>query len=99
MEFVLFLGNSWLEGGSITGTCVPHIYSDNKGCIFLAKNPIFQKRTKHIDIRHHFIREALESKKFLLEHQGTDEMIADGLTKALPKDKHNFCARGFFGFM
>ncbi|GMF51699.1 unnamed protein product [Phytophthora lilii] len=36
------------------------IYEDNQGSIALAKNPEFHKRTKHIDIRYHFVREKVE---------------------------------------
>ena len=35
------------------------IYEDNQGAISMAKNPVFHKRTKHIQIRYHFVREAV----------------------------------------
>jgi hypothetical protein len=60
------------------------IYEDNQSCIALAKNPIFHARSKHIDIRHHFIHDRVESKEIELKYMSTNEMIADALTKALP---------------
>ena len=64
------------------------IYEDNRGCIALAKNPVFLARTKHIDIKFHFLREKVVSAVIALEFKPTEEMVADGLTKALSKDKH-----------
>ena len=57
---------------------------DNQGCIALAKNPVQHARTKHIDIRHHFVRQALQEKQIVLQYVPTEEMSADLLTKALP---------------
>jgi hypothetical protein len=65
------------------------IHSDNQGALALTKNPTFHARTKHIDIRHHFLREKYEANEIKIDHCGTDDMIADVLTKALPKEKHN----------
>ena len=67
------------------------IYCDNKSAICLAKNPEFHVRPKHIDIRHHFIREAIDAHKILIGHISTNEMPADIFTKALPKVKHKKC--------
>ena len=67
------------------------IFNDNQGAQKLAKNPIFHARTKHIDIRHHFVREALEHGLVQLEYLCTEEMIADVLTKGLPGPKHQKC--------
>lgn len=60
---------------------------DNQSAIRLIKNPEFHKRTKHIDIMYHFIREKYAQGCFLLENVPTDEQIADILTKALPGEK------------
>lgn len=59
------------------------LLEDNQGAIALASNPVAHQRTKHIEIRHHFVREALERKEITLEYCRTDEMVADALTKAL----------------
>ena len=63
------------------------IYGDNQGAIALAKNPQFHGRTKHIDIAHHFVREKVADRSVDLRYVPTDRQVADGLTKALPRDK------------
>lgn len=63
------------------------IYEDNQGCIALSANPVFHKRTKHIDIRYHFIRERVASGEVELRYIPTEEQLADLLTKALPKPR------------
>ena len=61
------------------------IFCDNKSAI--AKNPIYHSRTKHIDIKHHFIREAIEEGYVELKFCRSEEQLADIFTKALPRDK------------
>ena len=56
---------------------------DNQGSIFLASNPIQEKRTKHIDIRYHYIRERIEQEEVELFYVRTEDNIADILTKNL----------------
>ena len=51
----------------------------------MTKDPVGHKRTKHIDIKHHFIREAVKNKTVSLAYCLTDKMIADLFTKPLPK--------------
>ena len=70
------------------------IYEDNQGCIALARNPVFHARTKHIDIKYHFLREKVEEGDIELEYRPTDEMVADGLTKALGRVKHASFVKG-----
>lgn len=62
------------------------IFGDNQGAIALAKNPQFHARTKHIDIQHHFVREKQAEGEVDIQYTPTERQIADGLTKALPKD-------------
>lgn len=69
------------------------IYNDNLSAQKLIKNPTSHSRTKHIDIRHHFIRDVVKSGRISIEYLSTDKMIADVLTKALSKPKHEFCTR------
>ncbi|MCO5579952.1 hypothetical protein L7F22_033819 [Adiantum nelumboides] len=59
---------------------------------FQASNPKHSEKTKHVDLKYHFIRELVESKKLELEHTSTQTMWADFLTKALPADKHKECS-------
>ena len=64
------------------------IKCDNQGCIALAKNPKHHSCIKHIDVRHHFIREAIENKVTEVEYCPTEGMVADVLTKALARECH-----------
>jgi Reverse transcriptase (RNA-dependent DNA polymerase) len=56
---------------------------DNMSAIALCKNPVFHDRSKHIDIKYHYIRENMESGKIELEHVSTTDQLADLLTKPL----------------
>ena len=58
---------------------------DNQGAIALGKNPVHHSRTKHIDIKYHFIREKVLNEEINLKYCPTQEMIADTLTKTLAK--------------
>lgn len=62
------------------------IYCDNQSAIALAKDPKFHPRTKHIAIQHHWVREKIAEQVVDLEYIQTNKQVADGLTKALPKD-------------
>jgi len=58
---------------------------DNQRTIALAQNPVFHARTKHIDIRHQSVREAIQKDVISLQFCHTKNMIADVLTKAMVK--------------
>ena len=51
--------------------------------IKLAETPLFQKRSKHIAIRYHYIRDLIKQGDISLQYRSTKEMIADGFTKPL----------------
>ncbi|CAM8880867.1 unnamed protein product [Rhodiola kirilowii] len=57
------------------------LYCDNMSAISISKNLVQHSRTKHIDIRHHFIRELVEQKVVTLKHVTTDKQLADIFTK------------------
>jgi hypothetical protein len=88
----LWLKRFMLELGLSKGEPVL-IHVDNQGCMALAKNPEFHARTKHIDIQCHFIREVVANQEVQLKYLRTQEMVADVLTKPLPRDKHQWCTR------
>jgi hypothetical protein len=69
------------------------IFSDSQGAIALSKNPANHSRAKHIDIQHHFIRDLVEAGSIELKYCPTSTMPADMLTKQVPRDKHEDCAR------
>jgi hypothetical protein len=61
----------------------------NESAIKLANNPVNHSRTKHIDIRHHFLRDHKAKGEIALSHVSTDKQLADIFTKSL--DKQRFC--------
>ncbi|GKB59652.1 hypothetical protein Tco_0915838 [Tanacetum coccineum] len=77
----------WLRGlleelGVELNTVV--VNSDNQGAIHLSWNHVFHERTKHINVRYHFIREVLEAKSVKVLKVGTEHNVADALTKVVP---------------
>ena len=66
------------------------IYCDNTNAINISKNPVQHSRTKHIEIRHHFIRELVEDGTFTLESIHTDDQKADLFTKPLDSKRFEF---------
>ncbi|VVA10754.1 PREDICTED: Retrovirus-related Pol poly from [Prunus dulcis] len=67
------------------------LHCDSQSAIHLSKNPSFHSRSKHIDVRYHWIRDVLESKQLQLEKIHTDDNSSNMMTKSLPKDKYEFC--------
>nr|GEW73172.1 putative ribonuclease H-like domain-containing protein [Tanacetum cinerariifolium] len=57
------------------------IYIDNESTICIIKNPVLHSKTKHIEIQHHFIRDAYEKKLFQVLKIYTDDNVADLLAK------------------
>lgn len=64
------------------------LYCDNKSALELAQNDMYHARTKHINIRFHFIRETIVNKIVRVSYVNTNEQIADILTKPLVPCKH-----------
>ncbi|GJU72676.1 retrotransposon protein, putative, ty1-copia subclass [Tanacetum coccineum] len=64
---------------------------DNQGAIHLSRNHVFHERTKHINVRYHFIREVLEAKTVEVLKVGTEHNAADALTKVVPGHKLQHC--------
>ena len=60
---------------------------DNQSAIELAKIPVFHDRSKHIDTRYHYLRDCIEKNILEVDHVGTDEQVADILTKPLGRMK------------
>ncbi|KAG5317879.1 COPIA protein, partial [Pseudoatta argentina] len=79
-SFILVLSPG--SNGKIT------LYSDNIGAIKLAENPVFHNRSKHIDVRHHFVRGIVDNGEIELSYKSTEDMAADILTKGLPGPRH-----------
>lgn len=60
------------------------LFCDNTVAVFLCADQAFHDRTKHLDVRYHWIREKVESGEIVVTRVATSDNIADGLTKALP---------------
>ena len=82
--------NSLLKELGMHLTKIP-LCGDNQGFIFIASNPVQEKRTKHIDIRYHFIKDVVERGEISLFFVQTDQNPADMLTKNLARDKFLKC--------
>jgi hypothetical protein len=70
------------------------LYVDNLGANALARNPVFHDRSKHIAIQYHYTRDLVKAGRVRLEYLHTKEMLADILTKPLPRSQHEYLARG-----
>ncbi|GJY29908.1 hypothetical protein Tco_0405675 [Tanacetum coccineum] len=70
------------------------VLCDNKGAIELSKNPILHYRTKHIEIRHHFLRDNVQKGNILIDKVSSEENIADILTKPLKREPFNLLRLG-----
>ncbi|GKA10431.1 retrovirus-related pol polyprotein from transposon TNT 1-94 [Tanacetum coccineum] len=82
---VLWIQNQMLDYGyNFMNT---KIYIDNESTICIVKNPVFHSKTKHIEIRHHFIRDSNEKKLIQMSKIHTDHNVADLLTKAFDTQK------------
>jgi hypothetical protein len=83
----------WLQSllGSISGTSIYpiNVFTDNLAALALSRNPLANQRTKHIDVKYHFIREAVGKNWVKINYVSTVVMPADGLTKALANPKHS----------
>ncbi|RVW19328.1 Retrovirus-related Pol polyprotein from transposon TNT 1-94 [Vitis vinifera] len=78
---LLWIKQMLRDYGIDQGTMV--VFCDNTSAINISKNPVLHSRTKHIDIRHHFIHDLVEDKVVSLEYVPTEGQIADILTKPL----------------
>ena len=65
-------------------------YCDNQSCIQVSKNPLFHDRSKHIEIRYHFIQDYVQRGAVELWYISTDEQVVDILTKSLGRAKFAF---------
>jgi hypothetical protein len=64
------------------------LYIDNNSALRLTRNPEFHSRSKHIDVKHHFIREKVDERVINTQRVETKDNLADVFTKALPRPTH-----------
>ena len=67
----------------------PVIYSDNQGALVTAQDPTNYARTKHIELRYHFIRDCIEKDVLAVDYLPGEDNPADIFTKALAYTKHS----------
>ena len=79
-----------------TYKCVT-VFEDNQGAIALSKNPVNRQRSKHIDIKYHFVRDILQEGKIDIKYCPTEHMVADILTKATNKFRIQKFKKFLFG--
>lgn len=82
------------------GECIQEkitVYGDNQGAIALTKNPVGHQRSKHIDIKYHFIRTHVQNGKIDLVYVPSDQNVADVFTKPVTRAKLISFAEILFG--
>ncbi|GKA95341.1 retrovirus-related pol polyprotein from transposon TNT 1-94 [Tanacetum coccineum] len=87
----------WMKQALIDyGICLDDvpIMCDNKGAIDLSKNPVQHSRTKHIEIRHHFLRDNVQKGNISIEKVASEDNIADIFTKPLKREVFNYLRLG-----
>ncbi len=73
------------------------LVGDSQGALVLAQNPVFHPRSKHIAIRYHFTRELIvQTNQIAVQYIPTKTMMADALTKALPRPQHIIAFVGIY---
>ena len=71
----------------LDATC---IYCDNQSCVNFSENPVFHDKSKHIEIKYHYIRDMVQRGAVKLQYVATNEQIVDVLTKPLARVKFEY---------
>ncbi|GJS74246.1 putative ribonuclease H-like domain-containing protein [Tanacetum coccineum] len=91
---VLWIQNQMLDYGY--NFMQTKIHVDNESAICVVKNPVYHSKTKHIEIRHHFIRDSYEKRLIEMVKIHTDNNVADLLTKAFDVSRFNFLVASIY---
>ena len=66
------------------------IHCDNQSCVQMSVNLVFHDKSKHVEIRYHFIRDMVQKGAIELQYISTNDQVVDVLTKPLPKVKFEY---------
>jgi hypothetical protein len=69
------------------------VFCDSQSAIDLNKNATYHSRTKHIDVRYHWLREVIDKKQMRLENIHTEKNPSNMLTKVVPTGKLKLCSQ------
>lgn len=73
---------------------MPAIYCDNIGATYLAANPVFHSRMKHLALDYHFVRHQVQNKNLRVSYVASADQLADALTKPLQRSRfQNLCIK------
>ncbi|GAB4838277.1 hypothetical protein Ancab_039839 [Ancistrocladus abbreviatus] len=72
-----------MEDFGVQYTIPMPMYCDNQAAIYIASNPVFHERTKHVEVDCHFVRDAVMSGVICTPHTSSAEQLADLFTKSL----------------
>lgn len=75
----------------IANDVVIPIGCDNQSALDLSRNSLHHARTKHIDVQHHFLRDAAKKRQVEFFKLASEKMVADSLTKPVNRQKHDWC--------
>jgi hypothetical protein len=71
------------------------LFGDNQASLAIAADPMSHRRTKHIDVRYHYVRQLVAFGKMDVDYIRTEDMLADVLTKPLPLPAFSRCIKGY----
>ena len=71
------------------------IHCDNQSCVKLLENPVFHDKSKHIEIKYHYIRYMVQRKEIHVQYLSTHEQVANVFTKPLAKTKFEYFRERF----
>ena len=63
------------------------LYCDNQAAEALIGNPVFHRRTKHLDVKFHYVRDLAKQEKIAVVHVRSEDQLADMFTKPLAREK------------